>query len=69
VRLLHAGFVNAATVLIERLKREPIARASVEQEITKALDDHICRCTGYVRYYEAVRDVVLNTPGLVKDPV
>jgi aerobic-type carbon monoxide dehydrogenase small subunit (CoxS/CutS family) len=63
------GFVNAATVLIERLKREPIARESVEQEITKALDDHICRCTGYVRYYEAVKDVVLNTPGLVKDPV
>jgi aerobic-type carbon monoxide dehydrogenase small subunit (CoxS/CutS family) len=61
------GFVNAATVLIERLKREPIARESVEQEITKALDDHICRCTGYVRYYEAVRDVILNTPGLVKD--
>src|SRR5471030_3544916 len=62
------GFVNAATVLLERLKRTPVARASVEQEITKALDDHICRCTGYVRYYEAVRDVVLNTPGLIKDP-
>lgn len=61
------GFVNAATVLIERLKRNPIAKTSVEQEITKALDDHICRCTGYVRYYEAVRDVILNTPGLVKD--
>jgi aerobic-type carbon monoxide dehydrogenase small subunit (CoxS/CutS family) len=61
------GFVNAATVLIERLKREPIAKDSVEREITKALDDHICRCTGYVRYYEAVKDVVLNTPGLVKD--
>jgi aerobic-type carbon monoxide dehydrogenase small subunit (CoxS/CutS family) len=61
------GFVNAATVLIERLKREPIAKESVEREITKALDDHICRCTGYVRYYEAVKDVVLNTPGLVKD--
>jgi aerobic-type carbon monoxide dehydrogenase small subunit (CoxS/CutS family) len=61
------GFVNAATVLIERLKRNPIAKASVEQEITKALDDHICRCTGYVRYYEAVRDVILNTPGFVKD--
>jgi aerobic-type carbon monoxide dehydrogenase small subunit (CoxS/CutS family) len=54
-------------VLIERLKRNPIAKASVEQEITKALNDHICRCTGYVRYYEAVRDVILNTPGLVKD--
>ena len=21
-----------------------------DREITKALDDHICRCTGYVRY-------------------
>ncbi|MDN7178866.1 2Fe-2S iron-sulfur cluster-binding protein [Caballeronia sp. SEWSISQ10-4 2] len=63
------GFVNAATVLIERLKREPIAKESVEREITKALDNHICRCTGYVRYYEAVRDIVLNTPGLVKESV
>ena len=61
------GFVNAATVLIERLKREPIAKDAVEHEITKALDGHICRCTGYVRYYEAVKDVVMNTPGLVKD--
>ncbi len=61
------GFVNAATVLIERLKREPIAKESVEREIMKALDDHICRCTGYVRYYEAVKALVLATPGLVKD--
>jgi aerobic-type carbon monoxide dehydrogenase small subunit (CoxS/CutS family) len=63
------GFVNAATVLIERLKRQPIARSAVEHEITAALNDHICRCTGYVRYYEAVEDFVLNTPGLVKDSV
>jgi aerobic-type carbon monoxide dehydrogenase small subunit (CoxS/CutS family) len=63
------GFVNAATVLIERLKRQPIARNAVEHEITAALDDHLCRCMGYVRYYEAVKDVVLNTPGLVKDSV
>lgn len=61
------GFVNAATVLIERLKREPVAKAKVEETITAALNDHICRCTGYVRYYEAVKDIVLNTPGLVKD--
>ncbi|MDN7589637.1 (2Fe-2S)-binding protein [Burkholderia seminalis] len=61
------GFVNAATVLIERLKREPVAKADVERTITEALDAHICRCTGYVRYYEAVKDVVLTTPGLVKD--
>jgi xanthine dehydrogenase YagT iron-sulfur-binding subunit len=61
------GFVNAATVLIERLKRQPIAKDKVEQTITEALNDHICRCTGYVRYYEAVKDVVMTTPGLVKD--
>lgn len=61
------GFVNAATVLIERLKRQPVAREQLESTITEALNDHICRCTGYVRYYEAVRDVVLSTPGLVKE--
>ncbi len=61
------GFVNAATVLIERLKRNPIARADLEAAITEGLNDQICRCTGYVRYYEAVRDVVLRTPGCVKD--
>ncbi|MGA3247561.1 MAG: (2Fe-2S)-binding protein [Paraburkholderia sp.] len=61
------GFVNAATVLIERLKRQPVARDKVEETITEALNDHICRCTGYVRYYEAVKDVVMTMPGLVKD--
>ena len=30
------------------------------------LDKHICRCTGYVRYFEAVRDLALKTPGLVQ---
>lgn len=61
------GFVNAATVLVERLKREPIAKADVERTITDALNAHLCRCTGYVRYYEAVKDVILTTPGLVKE--
>ncbi|PRH12238.1 (2Fe-2S)-binding protein [Burkholderia multivorans] len=61
------GFVNAATVLVERLKRESVAKADVERTITEALNAHLCRCTGYVRYYEAVKDVVMTTPGLVKD--
>jgi aerobic-type carbon monoxide dehydrogenase small subunit (CoxS/CutS family) len=33
----------------------------------QALGEHLCRCTGYVRYYEAVKALVLATPGLVKD--
>lgn len=61
------GFVNATTVFVEKLARQPIHRADLETAIVDALDAHICRCTGYVRYYDAVRDVVLNTPGLLKD--
>ena len=60
------GFVTGATVLIDRLKHNPVRRADLEQTITEALDTHICRCTGYVRYFEAVRDLILKTPGLVK---
>ena len=59
------SFVAAATVFIDRLKREPVERADLESAIEVALNDHICRCTGYVRYYEAVREVALNTPGCV----
>lgn len=61
------GFVNAATVLVERLQREPIARNDVEALVTDGLNDHICRCTGYVRYHEAVKAVILETPGLTKE--
>ena len=61
------GFVNAATVLIERLQRAPIARAEVEATVAAALEKHICRCTGYVRYYHAVRDLILATAGLTRD--
>jgi aerobic-type carbon monoxide dehydrogenase small subunit (CoxS/CutS family) len=60
------GFVTAATVLVERLKKEPVARRDLEAAIDKAMGQHICRCTGYVRYFEAVRDLVLATPGLVR---
>lgn len=60
-----AGFVAAATAFVDRLKREPVKRADLETAIEEALNDHICRCTGYVRYYEAVRDVALATPGCV----
>jgi len=51
-------------VLVERLQRQPIERAQVEEVVSQALENHICRCTGYVRYHQAVKDVVLNTPGL-----
>jgi aerobic-type carbon monoxide dehydrogenase small subunit (CoxS/CutS family) len=57
-----AGFLNEAQVLLERLARKPVARDELENTITEALDGHICRCTGYIKYHEAVRDVVLADP-------
>ena len=53
------GFVNEGQVLLERLARAPIPRADVESTIVQALDGHLCRCSGYVKYHEAVRAVIL----------
>ena len=56
------GFVNAATVLLEQLGRKKAQRYTREQVrelITEALNPHLCRCTGYVRYYQAVEELVL----------
>jgi aerobic-type carbon monoxide dehydrogenase small subunit (CoxS/CutS family) len=54
-----SGFLNEAQVLLERLARKPVERAELETTIAEALDGHICRCTGYIKYHEAVRDVIL----------
>jgi aerobic-type carbon monoxide dehydrogenase small subunit (CoxS/CutS family) len=54
-----AGFLNEGQVLLERLAKDPIPRAAVETTIAEALDGHLCRCTGYIKYHEAVRDVIL----------
>jgi aerobic-type carbon monoxide dehydrogenase small subunit (CoxS/CutS family) len=56
------GFLNEGQVLLERLEKRPVARAELEKTIAEALDGHLCRCTGYVKYHQAVRDVVLADP-------
>jgi aerobic-type carbon monoxide dehydrogenase small subunit (CoxS/CutS family) len=56
------GFLNEGQVLLERLARKPVPRAELEKTITEALDGHLCRCTGYVKYHQAVRDVILAEP-------
>ncbi|MEQ5183556.1 (2Fe-2S)-binding protein [Providencia alcalifaciens] len=61
------GFVTGATVFLDKLKKKPVKRDQLEHAIEEALNEHICRCTGYVRYYEAVRKVALDTPGCVID--
>jgi xanthine dehydrogenase YagT iron-sulfur-binding subunit len=56
----------AASVLLDQLRRAPVARDRVDDAIMAAIGDNICRCTGYFRYFSAVRKVVLGHPGLVK---
>jgi len=58
------GYLIAATVLVEKLKKNPVPKDQVQSVVTNALDSHLCRCTGYVRYFEAVEKVILSTPGL-----
>ena len=58
------GFVNAAVAFYEHCKNHPIPAHEVHDEIEKALGHHICRCTGYVRYYSAIKKLLLSTPGL-----
>jgi aerobic-type carbon monoxide dehydrogenase small subunit (CoxS/CutS family) len=60
------GFVNAATVLVEKAQRKPLKQSELEGAIEASLGHHVCRCTGYVRYYEATREV-LGDLGLVKE--
>ncbi|HEV2097641.1 MAG TPA: 2Fe-2S iron-sulfur cluster-binding protein [Stellaceae bacterium] len=56
------GFLNEAQVLLERLERQPAARADLDKIIAQALDGHLCRCTGYVKYHEAVHATILADP-------
>ena len=56
------GFLNEGQVLLERLAKERVARVELEKTIGEALNGHLCRCTGYIKYHEAVRDVILADP-------
>jgi aerobic-type carbon monoxide dehydrogenase small subunit (CoxS/CutS family) len=60
------GFLMAAHMLLDELRRAPIPRAHLDAAIAEACGEHICRCTGYRRYYQAIQRVVLEEPGLVQ---
>ena len=54
------GFLMGATVLIDRLKATPTSTAELDGLMDSLLGDNLCRCTGYVRYKEAIRKVALT---------
>jgi aerobic-type carbon monoxide dehydrogenase small subunit (CoxS/CutS family) len=61
------GFLMAASVLLDRLKRTPVAKAGLDAEIERACGAHVCRCTGYRRYHEAIRAVVAAEGGVTSE--
>jgi aerobic-type carbon monoxide dehydrogenase small subunit (CoxS/CutS family) len=50
------GFVMASKIFLDWLKTAPaMTDAELDDAIADAIGGHICRCTGYVRYYEALK--------------
>ncbi|MCW2244850.1 aerobic-type carbon monoxide dehydrogenase small subunit (CoxS/CutS family) [Azospirillum fermentarium] len=59
------GFLMAAHILLDSLRFAPVPRDQLDAAIADACGAHICRCTGYKRYYAAIRKAALAEPGLV----
>ncbi|CAM3240841.1 2Fe-2S iron-sulfur cluster binding domain-containing protein [Corallococcus sp. ZKHCc1 1396] len=58
------GFLMAADVLMDQLARRPIPAAQLDQRIRQAISGNVCRCTGYVKYAEAIKKAILADPRL-----
>jgi aerobic-type carbon monoxide dehydrogenase small subunit (CoxS/CutS family) len=49
------GFVMAAKIFLDQLAVAPMPPPDLDDAIYRAIGDHICRCTGYVRYAQALK--------------
>ena len=61
------GFVMAAEILMEQLRRQPVPEDQIDGMIAEAIGSHICRCTGYVRYVQAIKAVAIDMMGKTDD--
>ena len=53
------GFVMASKIFLDWLQTAPVREDQLDAAIEDAIGDHICRCTGYVRYQEALKKTAL----------
>ncbi len=53
------GFLMGALTFLDQLRLTPIPPGKLDAAIEQAIGTHICRCTGYKRYIEAIREVAL----------
>lgn len=54
-----SGFLMAATAMIDHIKAHQISAEELDYTIYTWVGGNICRCTGYVRYMDAIRKVAL----------
>lgn len=57
------GFVMASKIFLDGLAVRPVAPDQLDAAISDAIGAHICRCTGYVRYYQALRRTAVAVMG------
>ena len=53
------GFVMASKIFLDWLGTAQVSEDQLDAAIEDAIGDHICRCTGYVRYQEALKTTAL----------
>lgn len=56
------GFLMAGIAILEELRRSPIHQDDLDSFVSERLSGHVCRCTGYLRYFESIRNTVLSDP-------
>lgn len=54
------GFLMAASAMLERVKLAPTKASELDGLMDTWVGDNLCRCTGYVKYKEAIRKVALK---------
>jgi aerobic-type carbon monoxide dehydrogenase small subunit (CoxS/CutS family) len=52
------GFLMAGYILIKELEHRPVYKDRIDDIVLQAIGDHVCRCTGYHRYFHAIREVI-----------
>lgn len=54
------GFLMAATAMLDHMQRHAVHQHNLDEFILNWVGGNICRCTGYVRYLEAIRQVAIE---------
>ena len=50
----------AGYILMEELRKRPVYKDRIDDIVLETIGDHVCRCTGYHRYFRAIKDVILR---------